>query len=138
MEPIVVKEENEAEVVLKSAKEIIDNFSVLTINDLYELCGIDPRYEDAQFGWKDLSGFEIKKIGDGWSLNFPEPERLVDEEVYLIQYTFNQPGAYRTALNFEKRCHGRTEAQKFVDDRKNLSEFTNIKVWRLVSSEFIK
>lgn len=72
---IVLETYGDAQKVLHAMREIIENFSVVTIADLYELVGLPGHYTFSRMGWSTLDAVEIRAAEEkGWFVDFPEPE----------------------------------------------------------------
>lgn len=66
-----------------NAKDGIDEwlaeYGVMTIESMYELCGISKRYSDhtdTNWGWREGATFEIRRVRDGFALVLPKPTLL--------------------------------------------------------------
>lgn len=74
---------NISEVVLPTrldAEAVIDNmfrrcsdYNSVTVADFYELCGITPNWTDDKFGWTDIRGAGVLRVGGGFIVNLPRP-----------------------------------------------------------------
>ena len=73
----------EAEKVLNSAKEIIDNCGYITVCTLYDLMGINTEYTYTRIGWTDLyAAYVLKEEHELMPLYFchvPKPYKIPDE-----------------------------------------------------------
>lgn len=70
-EPIIVNNRGEAEKVLTRMIEIIEEFEMVSVSDLYELVGIDGDWTDNKYGWTDLSDASVTRVRDGYMLDLP-------------------------------------------------------------------
>ena len=67
----------EAEEVLDSLIELISKYEVATMRDLLSMIGEPHSFTDEDWGWSDLRGARIHRIGrDGYLLDLPRPEAL--------------------------------------------------------------
>ena len=74
---LVIQRRNEAEDVLGSMFDILSQYDVVVVADLYELCGIAPSHTDHKWGWRDLTGAKVGRVrGGGYLLDLPQPEPL--------------------------------------------------------------
>jgi hypothetical protein len=74
---IIIDTKVEAEEVLDSLIELISKYDVATMRDLLSLIGEPHNYTDEDWGWTDLRGARIHRIGrDGYLLDLPRPEAL--------------------------------------------------------------
>lgn len=66
----------EAEEVIDSLIELASKYDVATMRDLLSLIGEphNPTHED--WGWSDLRGARIHRVGGGYLLDLPRPEPL--------------------------------------------------------------
>ena len=74
---IILDTKVEAEEVLEGLIELISKYEYATMRDLMSMIGenINPTHED--WGWSDLRGARIHRIGrDGYLLDLPRPEYL--------------------------------------------------------------
>ena len=77
-EEIIVDSRGEAEEIIDKMNEIIVNYDVVSVADLYEMIGYDKksRYTDFNYGWSDLRGAKAVRVPDGFLLGLPSPIRL--------------------------------------------------------------
>lgn len=71
---IILPTRDEADDILTSLYDLVDNYEVATIADLYSLVGIDAKHTDEKWGWYDLRGATVKRIRRGYILDLPRPE----------------------------------------------------------------
>ena len=73
-ENLVFDRKRDAEDVLFKMDELINEFHIAGISDLYELVGITPRTTDYSYGWTDIQSATIIRGHDGrWLLKLPRP-----------------------------------------------------------------
>lgn len=71
---IILDSRIEAEEVIDSMFELIQQFEEVTVADLYELVGITGNYTDQKWGWDDLTGAGATRLsGGGYLLDLPKP-----------------------------------------------------------------
>lgn len=74
---IILDSRVEAEEVLDNMIELISNYDVATKRDLLSLVGEPHNFTDEDWGWTDLRGARIHRIGrDGYLLDLPRAEPL--------------------------------------------------------------
>lgn len=74
---IVLETKGEADLVLDRLLDQVDQFGSTTVADLYELVGVTENFTDRNFGWKNLSGADIRRVrGGGYMLILPRPVSL--------------------------------------------------------------
>lgn len=62
----------DAEAVLVSMQNIIDRYSVVRIQDLYDLVGLTGTPSDYDYGWTSLNGASVTRVNGGWLLVLPK------------------------------------------------------------------
>ena len=73
---IILSSRQEAETVVERLQDIVNQFDVASIADLYELCGLPSTYIDNQWGWPNLSFVDVIQTRDGYVINLPPAEAL--------------------------------------------------------------
>lgn len=73
---IVVSTYSDAEDVLNRMNEIIENYGMVSVADLYDLVGIPDEYTDQKYGWKNLRNAEPVRVNDGYLLKLPKVTSL--------------------------------------------------------------
>ena len=64
----------DAEAVLDAMNEIISQYGVVSIMDLYDLADISTdNYQLNRYGWTDISGCKPIRVRDGYILKLPRP-----------------------------------------------------------------
>lgn len=71
---IVLATRGEAESVLDSLVELVNNYDVATVSDLYDLVGITGNFTDEKWGWFDLRSASIRPVRGGYLLNLPHTQ----------------------------------------------------------------
>lgn len=70
---IIVANRGEAEEVLSRMDELIDQYGVVSVGDLYDLVGITGNYTDQKYGWTNLRTAEPQRLRDGgYMLKLPK------------------------------------------------------------------
>lgn len=73
---IILGTQIEAQVVSDQLYEALEQYGCVTVANLNELIGQTSAYTDHKWGWTDLSNMTVKRIREGYLLNFPQPEDL--------------------------------------------------------------
>lgn len=73
---LVLASREEAELVLERMLDILDNYDVASVADLYELTGLPSASIDHKWGWSYLKNAEIRQVRDGYMLDLPPAEEL--------------------------------------------------------------
>ena len=64
---------SDADSVLDGMYGILDQYKVVTVADLFDLVGMPGRYTDNKWGWTDLRGSYIRRIGREYTIELPKP-----------------------------------------------------------------
>lgn len=64
---------DEAESILNGLDNLISEFGVATVGDLYDLAGITVDFTNEKWGWTDLRGAGIRRGRDGYFIDLPRP-----------------------------------------------------------------
>ena len=62
---IVVETRGEAETVLSRMDEIMEEYSIVRVADLYDLVGVTGDYTDNNYGWTNIRNAKIVRVRDG-------------------------------------------------------------------------
>jgi hypothetical protein len=74
---IVIPNRVDAENVLFRMDELIANYGVASVGDLYDLVGITSNnYTDNYYGWTDFRGAKAIPVRDGYLLKLPRPTSI--------------------------------------------------------------
>lgn len=69
---ILIPTRQEAEEVIRRMDEIIEIYQMVSVADLYDLCGItDTNYMNAKYGWMNIRTAEAVRVRDGYILKLP-------------------------------------------------------------------
>ena len=66
MDDILFETRAEAQEVLNSLADIIDEYGSASIADFYDLCGVTEQYTDHKYGWTDVSKATIQSVRGGY------------------------------------------------------------------------
>lgn len=70
---IILTNRGEAEEVLSRMDELIDQYGVVSVGDLYDLVGITGTYTDQKYGWTNIRTAEPQRLRDGgYMLKLPK------------------------------------------------------------------
>ena len=73
---IILPNRGEAEVVLDTLNDVINNYTEATVADLYDALGVTPAFTDNQWGWTNLRDAGVTRVREGWLLNLPKPQPI--------------------------------------------------------------
>jgi hypothetical protein len=68
----------EADEVLLMLNQLIKNYHIAMLTDLYDFISRESVFEDHHWGWDDLSSATVKPFQDMWKLELP-PLKLLEE-----------------------------------------------------------
>lgn len=68
---IILETRWEAEEVLSHMVDLIENYGVASVADLYELVGIAGSFTDNKYGWTNLNSASVTRVRDGYLINLP-------------------------------------------------------------------
>ena len=69
---IILDTRREAEEVLDRMLDLIDNYGMVSVADLYDLVGINGSYTDNKYGWTHLRSAVVQRVRDGYLLKLPK------------------------------------------------------------------
>lgn len=61
----------DAEVVLMGMDEILNQYTVVSVADFYDLAGATGSYTDNKYGWSDIRSAHIERVRDGYIIKLP-------------------------------------------------------------------
>lgn len=73
---IILETRVEAQEVVDRLFDLVSQYEVATVADLYDLVGISGNYTDDKWGWTDIRGAGITRVRNGYLLDLPKPEPL--------------------------------------------------------------
>ena len=74
---VVFDTRGEADEVLSSMDELMDRYGVVSVADMYDLCGMTCNYTDNKYGWKSLARADISRVRDGYIIKLPKAEPIL-------------------------------------------------------------
>lgn len=66
----------DAEDVLAALGESLEDFGMVTVSEMYDLCGLESKYPDNYYGWDNLNSARIIETRRGWAIEFPRVKAL--------------------------------------------------------------
>lgn len=66
----------EAETVVDRMYDLLRDYEVVSVADLYSLVGLSSSYTDQKWGWTELQGTDIRRVRDGYVLVLPKTTSL--------------------------------------------------------------
>lgn len=67
----------DAEEVLDRLSDLVDEYQMASVGDLYDLVGMTSNYTDQKWGWYNLNTARVVRCRDGYALRMPRTEELV-------------------------------------------------------------
>lgn len=74
---VIIASRAEAEEVIDRLRDLIDQYEVATVSDLYDLVGLTGEFTDDKWGWYDLRSATVRPIRGGYLLNLPRTQAIV-------------------------------------------------------------
>lgn len=68
---VIIKSRGEAEEVLSTLVDIIEDYGMVSVSDLYDLVGITSNFTDNKYGWINLSDASVSRVRDGYLIDLP-------------------------------------------------------------------
>ena len=68
---IVLDSRGEAEDVLSRLVDLVEEYGMASVGDLYELVGLDSNFTDDKYGWTNLGSACVDRVRDGYLLRLP-------------------------------------------------------------------
>lgn len=73
---IILASRSDAEEVLDRLRDLISQYEVATVNDLYDLVGLTGEFTDDKWGWTDLRTASVRVVRGGYLLNLPRTQSI--------------------------------------------------------------
>lgn len=73
---LVFESRHEADEVLDGLFNLISQYQIASVADLYALSGLQTDHTMGKWGWTELRGSNVRQTGDGYLLMLPKPEAL--------------------------------------------------------------
>lgn len=74
LDDIILSTRNDAERVIDTLTDIINQFDVASVADLKEILGIKPAYTDNSWGWFSMHYADVRQVREGFLLMLPPAE----------------------------------------------------------------
>lgn len=71
-EDVILESRGEAEEVLDRMDDLLDNYGIVSVGDLYDLVGIQGNFTDNKYGWTNLRNAEVQRVRDGYMIKLPK------------------------------------------------------------------
>lgn len=68
---IILETRGEAEAVLSRMDEIMEEYQIVRVADLYDLVGITGEHTDNKYGWTNIRNAEVVRVRDGYTIKMP-------------------------------------------------------------------
>ena len=68
---IVLETRGEAEAVLSRMDEIMEEYEIVRVADLYDLVGVTGAHTDNKYGWTNIRNAKIVRVRDGYMIEMP-------------------------------------------------------------------
>jgi hypothetical protein len=68
---IVLDNRGEAEEVLSRMVDLVETYGLVSVADLYDLCGMSCNYTDNNYGWTDIRSANVVRVRDGYLIKLP-------------------------------------------------------------------
>jgi hypothetical protein len=68
---VIFDNRGDAEEVLSRMDELISQFGIVSVADLYDMAGITGNYTDNKYGWTDISAATPVRMKDGYIIRLP-------------------------------------------------------------------
>lgn len=74
----IMSSKEEADLILERMQDILDNYEVVVVADVYELAGIPSpnAHVDNKWGWVSLAEVVVRQVREGWLIDFPPPDPI--------------------------------------------------------------
>lgn len=72
IDEIILETRAEAEEVLMQMDQLIDNYKMVSVADLYDLVGMSCDYTAQKYGWTNIRNAEVVRVRDGYRLKLPK------------------------------------------------------------------
>lgn len=73
---IILEDRGEADEILERLDDLVKDYEVATVADLYDLVGIGSNIQDEAWGWTSLRGSSVTPVRGGYLLNLPRTEPI--------------------------------------------------------------
>lgn len=67
---------SEADAVLTGMLEVLDNYDVVTVSDMYDLADVTAPYTANRYGWTTLRTAEVVRVRNAYIIKLPRPKPI--------------------------------------------------------------
>lgn len=75
-EEVILESRGEAEKVIGELSDLVIDYGMASVADLYDMVGISTSYTDNKYGWMNLGTARAVRVRDGYLLDLPRPMPL--------------------------------------------------------------
>lgn len=75
-EVLIFPSRADAEAVIDTLADVIDQYGVATMADLYDLAQVTAPYTYNRYGWRSVQGFDVRHSRDGWVIIYPNASSI--------------------------------------------------------------
>jgi hypothetical protein len=72
IQEVILDSHREAQDVLNSLVDIIDEYGQASVADLNDLIGVSGKYTDNDYGWDNLNTARVRRVREGYLLDLPK------------------------------------------------------------------
>lgn len=76
LDDIILSRKEDAEIVVERLIDVVNQFHVATVSDLYDLLGLRAPFTGNSYGWRNLSRIDIRQDRNGYRIDLPPVEML--------------------------------------------------------------
>lgn len=76
IDDVILGTRGEAEEVLDCLTDIVDQYGMASISDLYDLLGLESTYTNEKYGWYDLNTASVRPTREGYLIKLPRATLL--------------------------------------------------------------
>ena len=88
----------DAESVLTDLLELLSKYDWVSVADFKDISGISSSFTDNKYGWTDLHRTSIRRIRNGYVIDFPQPIDLNKEPANPIKTDYKKLDAHKKSI----------------------------------------
>ncbi|MET0786959.1 MAG: hypothetical protein ABWY25_09650 [Paenisporosarcina sp.] len=73
---VVLADRAEAERVVERMYDLLEKYEIVTLADLYDLCGFATSHIDNKWGWTSLTNAQVVQVREGYLIDLPAAEAI--------------------------------------------------------------
>ena len=73
---IIFEEKVDAEDVLQQMDEMMANYGLVSVSDLYDMAGLSAPHTSNKYGWTNIRNAEVVRGSDGYIIRLPRPKAI--------------------------------------------------------------